>query len=148
MTKLKNLNCDKTQIMTKFNNLKYDKTQIVTKLKLRRNSNCDKTQVLTKLKNSKCDKTQVVIKPKNWNGVKTQKLELWQNILTPRQPMRCSLGSVLQLSRCFYKDLKFVEKGPKGRHICASESQHVLYAWDIKFYPISTFKILGSSTRS
>ena len=77
VTKLKNAKYDnsqnfklwqnyKTEMVTKLKNLNLDKTQIVTKLK---NSNCDKTQklklwqnpkiqVLTKLKNSNCDTTK------------------------------------------------------------------------------------------
>ena len=41
--KLKNSNCDKTQIETILNNLK--KTQIVILKKKIKNSNCDKTQI-------------------------------------------------------------------------------------------------------
>ena len=95
------------------------KTQNVTKLKLWLNLNWDKNQ------NSKCDKTQIVTKPKNSSSNKTQKLNLWQNfellqiwvykketktlkgsfqenIFTPWQLRRCSLGSVLWFFRFFY----------------------------------------------
>ena len=105
----------------------------MTKLKLWQNSNCDKTQIVTKLKlwqNSNCDKTQIVKNSKTqnvrkklklWQNSKTQivtKLELWQisiyeektlkgsfsrNNLTPWQPMRCSLGSVLRFSQLFWE---------------------------------------------
>ena len=68
-TKLKNLNCDKTQ------KLKFCKIQ---KFKLGQNS---KTQIVTKLKNSNCvnSKTEIVTKLKNSSCDKTQKLKLWQN---------------------------------------------------------------------
>ena len=128
--KLENSNCDKTQTQIVMNpnnskcdeiqklklwqNSNCDKFQIVTKLKLYKNSNCDKTW---KLKNSNCEEKNQ--KLKFWQNSKTwivTKLESWQissyeeklilkgsfskNILTPWQPMRCSLGSVLQFSRC------------------------------------------------
>ena len=82
---------------------------MVTKVK---NSNCEKknskTQVVTKIKNSNCvnSKSQIVTAPK--------KVKLWQNLiyddscknnLTPRQRMRCSLGSILQFSQCFLVSL-------------------------------------------
>ena len=107
VTKLKfwqNSNCDKTLNVTR---LKMWQTQFVTKLK---------TQILIKLKNSKCDKTQ---KLKVWQNWKTQlvtklkydksqfmtkntlKESFSKNILTPWQPMRCSLGSFLRFSRYF-----------------------------------------------
>ena len=59
VTKLKNLNCDKTQKLILWQNSKTQigtklKTEIVNKLK---NSNCDSTQIVGKLKNSNCDNT-------------------------------------------------------------------------------------------
>ena len=63
MTKLKNSNCDKTQIVRKSLKLKSDKTQIVTKVG---NSNFDKTQKL-----------------KLWQNLKTKigtKLEICKNL--------------------------------------------------------------------
>ena len=50
VTKLKNSNCDKTQIVT---NLKCD----CEKKKTKKNSKGDKTQVVTKPENSGCDKS-------------------------------------------------------------------------------------------
>ena len=108
------------------------KTQFVTKLKkksrcyktqehrLRQNS---KSQIVTKPKNSIFDRTP---KLKLLERKKTQ-LKLWQklkydkspfmqkkiltgsfikNILTPWQPKRCSLGSVLRFSQCFSHNSK------------------------------------------
>ena len=63
--------------MTKLKNSNGDKTQIVTKLNLwkkRNYSKCDKTQIRKKVNNSNCDKTQ------NSNCDKSQKLYLWQNL--------------------------------------------------------------------
>ena len=97
MTKLNNLNCDKTQKLKLWQNLK---TQIPTKLKNSnweknpklklwpnsKDSNCDKTQIATKLKNSNRDKTQKLKLQKkiNWNCDKTLKLKLSQNSKTLR----------------------------------------------------------------
>ena len=118
--KLKNSNCDKSRIVTKlklWQNPNCDKTQVVTKLKLWIKPNCEE-----KNKNTQCDKTQIVTKLENSYYDKTQKLELWQNLkydksqfmkkttlkgsfckhmLTPRQPIICSLGSVLRFLQCF-----------------------------------------------
>ena len=84
------------------------KNDIVTKLY---DSNWDKTQIATKLKYQQNSKTPIVIKKekkiKRWQNDKTQirtKLIFWQNLkilflknnLTPRQPMRCTLGRHLQ----------------------------------------------------
>ena len=73
-----------------------------------KNSKCDKTQVVTKLKNSNCDitkKNQIVTKLEIWqNSIKKKKnfkKSFSKNILTPWQPMRCFLGSVLRFWRCF-----------------------------------------------
>ena len=61
VTKLENLNWDKTQklkkgeqtqLMTKVKNSICDKAQSIAKLKLGKNSNCDKTQIGAKLKKS------------------------------------------------------------------------------------------------
>ena len=141
MTKLKlwlKSICNKTQIVTKlklWQKSNCDKTQNVTTLKLWQNF---KTQIVTKLKQSNCDKNLIVIKLKmsrNSNCDKTQKLKLWQNlkydksqfimkkkyltgsfsknILTPWQPMICSLGSVLQFSQCFdFGEVKHTQKIP------------------------------------
>ena len=49
---------------------------------------------MTKLKNAACEKIQIVTKLKILNSNKTQKSNL-----TPGQPMRSTLGSLLQ-SRC------------------------------------------------
>ena len=109
-----------------FDALAFTKSQIVTKLKLWQNSNCDKTQNVTKLKLWPSSKTQIVTKLKKSNCDKTQKLKLWQNInydqyqfmkkdtsewsfsrniLTPWQPMRCSLGSFSWFSQFFHMGL-------------------------------------------
>ena len=111
--KLKYSNCDKTK----------------KKLKLWQKSKSDKknskTQNGTKFKGWQNLRTQSMMKLKNWNSDKSQKLQLWQNlkddkshlmkkkkyltesfsrnILTPWQPMRCSLCSVLRFSRCFIR---------------------------------------------
>ena len=98
-----------------------DTTKIVTKIKLWQNSHCDKNQNVTKLE--LWPKTQIVTtlqKIKLWQN---SKLKLWQNInydksqfmtkytlewafikniLTPWQPMRCSLSSFLQFLQCFH----------------------------------------------
>ena len=65
----------KTQFFTKLKNSNCDETQIITKLK---------TQIVTKLKNSNGDKTQKLKfwEPKNWNCDKTQKLKMWRNLKT------------------------------------------------------------------
>ena len=125
MTKLKNSLCDKTQKLIMWQNSTCDK------LKLWQNSNCegknqklksDKTQIVTKLENSNYDNSKL----KFWQNFK-KKLKLGQNlkynkyqflktkktlrgsfsknILTPRQPMRCSLGSVLRFSQSIYPPL-------------------------------------------
>ena len=108
MTKLKNSNCDKTQIVTK--------NQIVTKLngkkknfKMWQYSNCEK-----KLKNSNYDNSRppIVTKLENSNfkfqfmKKTTLKWSLSKNILTPWQVMRCSLGSVLRFLDFFYLPFK------------------------------------------
>ena len=127
---------DKTQVVTKlklWQSSNCDKTQFVTKLKLWQNSNCE-----TKIKNSNVT-TQTVTKPENsyydktpnlklWQNLKSNldKLEIWQisikktkktlnwsfskNILTPWQPMRCSLGSVLRFSRCLQVTCRVSER--------------------------------------
>ena len=85
--KVKNSNCDETQITNgdttqKLKLWQNSKTQTVAKLK---NSNCDKTQIVRRkiLKNSKCHKTQIVTKFENSNLIqKTQKLKLWQKLKT------------------------------------------------------------------
>ena len=119
MTKLKNLNGDKTQNLNMGKNSSCDKTQIVTKPKLWEKNKLKKmtklklwqnlkTQIMTKHNTSNCDKTQKLnfflqnlkydksqfMKKKNFKG------SVSKNIMTPWQSMRCSLGSVLQ---CFYK---------------------------------------------
>ena len=132
--KLKLWQDSKTQIVTKlkmWQNSSCDKAQIETKLKLWQNYNyeknykCDKTKIVTKLINSNYDKTP---KLKLWQN---SKLKLWQNlkydksqvmkikktllgsfsknILTPWQPMRCSLGSVFRFSQCLYERCPWVK---------------------------------------
>ena len=113
MTKLKlwqNSSCDKTQIVIKlklWQTLSCDKTQIVTaqivkKKKINNlkcdNSNCDKTQYLKWWQNSK---TQIVTKLQNSNCDKMWIIIISKNIMTPWQPMRCSLRSNLRFSQCF-----------------------------------------------
>ena len=120
-TKLKSSSCDKTQKLILWHN---SKIQIVTKLELWQNSNWDKSQCVTnlklwekktqnvttlklwqnsrthiwensqtkivkKLKNTNCDKSQF-IKKKKFQG------SFGNNILTPWQPMRYFMASVLQ----------------------------------------------------
>ena len=133
--KLKNSNCDETQKLKWWQNSNCDqaffffyKTQIVTKFRLWQNSKCDTTQILTKLKNSNCDKTQKL------KLDKTQKLKLWpnlndksqfmtkdiikgyfsKNILTPWQPMRCSLVSLLSevTEACGSTKMSFITSWP------------------------------------
>ena len=126
--KLENSKCDKTQLVTKlklWQNSNCDKTQVVTKLKWWPNSNCEKkikNLNVTKLRLWQNLRTQIMttLKLNLWQNLKTEigtKLEIWQiliyedkknlkwcfsrSILTPWQPMRCSLGSVLRFSRCF-----------------------------------------------
>ena len=70
----------KVQMVTKLKNLNCDKTQILTKLKMGRrkklkNLPCNKTQIVTKLENSNYDKTQIL---KLWQN---SKLKLWQNLI-------------------------------------------------------------------
>ena len=97
MTKLKNSNCCKTQKLKLGQNSKLklwpnSKTQIVTKQK---KSNCDKTQKLKLRQNINYDKSQFMTKDiLEWSVSKS--------ILTPWQPMRCSLSSFLQFSQCFH----------------------------------------------
>ena len=95
-TKLKNLNCNKTQklelgqnsteSLTNFQISNFDEIQ---QLKLRQNST---TQNVTKLKNSNCDKTQ---------QLRVTDKSFVKNNLTPQQPMRCIRGSHLR-SRDFF----------------------------------------------
>ena len=118
VTKLKlwqNLKCEEGK---KNQKLKYEeeKTQ---KLKMLQNSNCDitwnfniwqnsKNLIVTKLKNSKCDKTQ---KLKLWQNLKYEffylrkkkfKGYISKNMLTPWQPILCSLGSVCDSCDVFF----------------------------------------------
>ena len=118
-----NLSCDKTQMVTTQIVIKVKFGQNCEE-KTKKKTLCDKTQIVTKLKNSNYHKTK---KLKMWQNSRTQimtrlktqnvtKLEIWhlklwikknfkrafiKNILTPGQPMRCSLGSVLRFSQCF-----------------------------------------------
>ena len=131
LTKLKSSNCDKTQKhkLWQLKNSNCDKTQIVTNLKMWRRkkikmwqkSYCDKLEKkhMTKLQNSNCEKkklqTQVLTKLKIWQissfqETKTLKGSFSKNILTPWQPMRCSLGSVLQFLGCIGKVLADIIK--------------------------------------
>ena len=115
MTKLKKSNCDKTKKTQHFEkssleNSICDNTQVVTTLKLWQKSKCDKTQIVTKIHKLKLwqnSKTQIVTKPELWQIVvydnkKYFKWSFSRNILTPWQPIRSSLGSVLQFSLCFF----------------------------------------------
>ena len=77
---------------------KNTQTQNVTNLKLWQNW---RTQIVTKLKNSNVDKTWNMTNFNLRRRKKTLKASFSKNILTPWQPMGCSLGSVLQFSRCF-----------------------------------------------
>ena len=109
----KNSNCDKTQNIKMWKNLKTQivrkKTLIVKKLNYSMwpNSNCEKTQKLKLWQNLKYDQSQFI----------TRKTNL--NILTPWQPIQCSLGSVLQFLVSFQVWLQeisqissFQNKGP------------------------------------
>ena len=122
------LNCNKTQVVTKlklwhpklWQNTNCDKSQVVTTLKLWQNSNCEqkiskslnwtklklwqnsKNQIVTKLINPNCDKTGNMTNL-NLRRKLNLKGSFIKNILTPWQPMRCSLGSVLQFSQCFWQ---------------------------------------------
>ena len=133
--KHKTSNCDKTQTVTKHKmwQLKLwrnSKTQIVTKLKPWQNSKCDNsnwdqtqklklqenstTQMMTKLKKSNCDNSKL----KLWQNLYYDKFQFMtrdtlkgsfsKNFLTPWQPMRCSLGSLLWFSQCFF--LSYLQK--------------------------------------
>ena len=112
--KLKNSNGDK-----KNNNDKTKKTQIVIKTQ-KPNFWHNLSQIEPKLKNSNCDNSKMTTQElKLWQNSKTEiatKLELGQsqleknktlkvsfskNILTPWQPMGCSLGSVLRFLQFF-----------------------------------------------
>ena len=124
-----NSNWDETQVVTQLklwqNSICEEKSScektLVTKLKLWEEKN-SKTQNMTQLKFLQIWKTQIMTKLNTSHCDKTQKLKLWQNlnydnsrfmknknlkgsfrqnILTPWQPMRCSLGSVLRFLRCF-----------------------------------------------
>ena len=85
-----NLNCDKTQIVTKLKNLKRDNPYIVTKLK---------NLIVRRLKNLNGDKTWIRKNVNVWSR-ENLKGSFSKNILTPKQPMRCSLGRVLQFLQC------------------------------------------------
>ena len=115
-----NSNKIKTQIVTKLKNSKCDEyqklklgpnfnTQIATKLKYSncdttKKSNCDKTQIATKLKYSNSDTTQKLKLGREEKKIILTILNFQQNFqksfatnnLTPRQPMRCTLGSLLR----------------------------------------------------
>ena len=96
MTKLKNSNCDKFQKLKLQQNLK---TKILTKLKLGQNS---KTQNVTTQKVKFWQNS----KGKLWqNSIynKTLKESFNKNNLTPRQRMRCSLGSVSRFFLCLMR---------------------------------------------
>ena len=100
MTKVKlwqNSNCDTTQIVRKRKKPKYS---IVTQLE---NSNDDKTWELKLWQNSK---TQILKKPEIWQisiyEENTLNGSFSKIIFTHWQQMRCSLGSVLRFSQCFY----------------------------------------------
>ena len=95
MTELKNSYCDKTQIVTKIKSWKNQK------LKMWQNSNCDKTLKLKLWQNSICDKTWIMTHLHLWEEKKTFKGFFSKSFLTPWQPMRCSLGSVLRFFQCF-----------------------------------------------
>ena len=106
--KLKLWKNSKTQIVTKPKKSYWGKTKknlIVTELYLRQSSNCVKTKNLNCDKTKKdynCDKTWIMTNLYLWIIKKTLRGSFSKNILTPWQPMRCSLGSVLQFLRCLY----------------------------------------------
>ena len=77
VTKLKNSNCDTTELRQS------SKTLIVTKLKKIRLWQNLKTQIVTKLKNSYYDETKNLnCDNSNSNWDKTQELKLWPNLKT------------------------------------------------------------------
>ena len=111
--KLKNLSCDKTQMVTKLKISNGDKAQklklwqnqniqIATKL----NSNSDhstskknsKTQTATKLNNLNVKKKKIMSKLKNSNSdsLNCDQKSFGKNNLTSRQLIKCTLGSILQ----------------------------------------------------
>ena len=110
MTKLRlwqNSYCDKTQIVKKLKSWEKIKNSNVTKLRLCQNS---RTQIIT------IQKLKLWQNLKNWNWEKTRNMtnlnlcKIYEktgkgccskNILTPWQPMRSSLSSVLRFLRCF-----------------------------------------------
>ena len=113
MTKLKNSNCDKTKKNNrdKTQSMKNSNSEIKTQnLKMwqnynfdkTKNSNCDKTQKLKMSQNffKKCDKTWIMTNINLCNR-KTLIGSFSKNVLTPLQPMRCSLGRVLWFLQCF-----------------------------------------------
>ena len=106
MTKLKlwqNSNCGKTQMWQNSNGEKKNWTWIMTtqKFKLWQNS---KLKLWQNLKYDKCQ----FMKKNNFKG------SLIKNILTPWQPMRCSLGSVLWSCNVF-----FVQDGKQRDFFCS-----------------------------
>ena len=93
VTKPKISNCD--------NSPKLKNVTLLKELKLWQNS---KTQIGTKLKNSICDITQEL---KLWKNSKTQIVKKKKVIVTPWQPMRCSLGRFRDSCNVFLCFTKF-----------------------------------------
>ena len=90
-----------TQIVTKLEKSNYDTTKIITKLKTKILWPNSKLKLGQNLKNY----TFQFMKKTTYEG------PFSNNILTTWQPMRCSLGSVLRLSRCFFNvtcDIKHI----------------------------------------
>ena len=87
--KLKNSSYDETQKLKFWWN---KKNQIVMKIKL---------QWISQLTNSNCDSTWILTNLNLW-GQKTLKGFFSKSILTPWQPMWCSLGSVFRFSQCLW----------------------------------------------
>ena len=83
----------KTQIVMKLKNSNCDKTEIVTKLKLWRNSHCNYTQIVT---------TQPMKKLQN---LQNSKLKMWQLKLWEKKPSKTQI--VTKLKNSNYENLNY-----------------------------------------
>ena len=135
MTKLKNSNCNKTQILTKLKlkfwpNLNWEKTQIVTKLKQNKLWQNSRTKILTKhkksnsdkTKNSNCDKMQLKLWRISKNQiVSTQKLRWAPHLLSTRPTsssctrIRCCLGP--RLGYFCFKGVSLGKRKDRREHL-------------------------------
>ena len=102
-----------------------------------KNSNWDKTQKLKLWQNSKTEiVTNLNYQKSQFEKKKTLKVSFSKNILTHWQPMRCSVGSVLQFLRCFngldsiwiFKDWSLVIGWLPKTGIYVFESEPSLYS--------------------